>query len=74
MMVVTAIHTSRFAEPGKVYITPDYDHPEIEMFEFGWGPDGVTSKPAPTPDGRILICHPDDEASVRKLVGLRRLS
>lgn len=56
---------------GETFVMANYDHPEVDMFEFGMDANGrITSKPAPIPDGRIVLCHPDDEERVRDLIAL----
>jgi hypothetical protein len=59
------ISVTSLVPAGQVVLMPDYSHPETPMFDFGWGPDGITSQPASVPDGRVLACHPDDEQRVR---------
>lgn len=58
--------TSILGVRGTVHIVPDYEHPEIPFFDFGLGRDcAITATPAEVPDGRIIVCHPDDEQRVR---------
>lgn len=55
---------------GQVLVMANYEHPETPMFEFEMGADGIVSRDAPVPDGRIVACHPDDEQMVRDALAL----
>lgn len=59
-----------FIPKGTIFIVPNYEHPEIPMTEFSWGPGGLESRPAPTPDGRIIMCHPEDERRLRDALAI----
>ncbi len=45
--------------PGKVLILPNYEHPEAGSPLGG-----------EVPDGRLVICHPDDEQRVRDAIAV----
>ena len=64
------IRTSVFLQRGQVVVMPNYEHPEVEMFNFSWGPTGLQARETEIPDGRILYCHPDDEQRVRDALAL----
>ena len=64
------IRSSDMVPDGNVLIAADYEHPETPMFEFAWGPAGLTSQPASVPDGRIIYCRPEDEQRVRDAVAV----
>lgn len=58
--------TAILGTPGTVYVVTDYSHPETPFSDFGLGPNcEITSTPAEIPDGRTIVCHPDDEQRVR---------
>lgn len=65
------VQVSQFARPGAVVIMVDYSHPETPMHDFGIDARGqITAKPAEIPDGRVLLCHPDDEQHVRDALAI----
>ncbi len=60
------LQTSPYIQRGQVVVMADHSHPETPVWEFGLdAAGGPTSKPAEDPDGRVVICHPDDERALR---------
>lgn len=62
------ITTSPYVSVGTVVVMPDYSHPETPYFDFGWGANGPTAELAEVPDGRVVVCHRDDEQCIRDAV------
>jgi hypothetical protein len=65
MSVSYRIQASPYTQQGKAFVMADYSHPETPMFEFGMVDGQITSQSAEVPDGRIVVCHPDDEQRLR---------
>lgn len=62
------LQVSPYVPQGQILVMSDYSHPETPMFEFSFGENGIESRPAEVPDGRIIACHPDDERRLRDAI------
>lgn len=64
------VRSSSIVSRGQVLVMADFEHPETPIMDFWMEGGEIQSASAPVPDGRIIVCHPDDEQRVRDAVAV----
>jgi hypothetical protein len=65
MGVFVIVRPCPYVPRGQLFVMVNYEHPETPLTDFSWGEKGLEAVRAEIPDGRILLCHPDDEQMAR---------